>query len=296
MAPETPNGYTDDPSALARPMRQDLRRVDLVPRSAGHYDLVLPGGADATVRARDVDLRPFIPRIPRVARGNATLERIALSQREFNRYETALGAAEGAADLRVANNCLRQGLWEVIVSEFAPDHQRLARYHGWFDFPAAEYARLFEEINAVPYARVAAHVAQYPAMGGFEVPLAVLRRELSASGDLAVEAHLDDEVVRYPEQVRKAGLLVRPTAPQTYRAFVAPGADAVITAKFSEPGVYTNADPMRFDLSWIAHPASATWTTISAVSIACTSGAKRAPLVGCTCCSWATSASPSSGT
>jgi hypothetical protein len=147
----------------------------------------------------------------------------------------------------------------VIVSECETPTRRLKRYHGWFDFPAAEYARLYESVNGVPYARAEAHIARYPAMGGYAVPLTALRQEMRATDDLAVTAHLDDAVVRYPEQERKARLLVRPASPRTYRDFVAPGADAVVTAKFSEPGFYTNADPMRFDLSWLARPARATW-------------------------------------
>ncbi len=257
MTPEVPGA----PTTLRLPrLRQDLRRVVLRATGDGRYALHLPSAeAGGAAVGDNVDLRPFVP-FPRVARGNATLERIALSQREFNRYETDLGAAEGAPNLRLANNCLRQGLWEVIVSEFeSPGGRRLVRYHGWFDFPAQEYARLYTSINGVPYGPAAAHMAQYPAMGGFDVPLATLRQELSATAGLPVVAHLDEAIVRYPEQERKARLLVRPAAPRVYRDFMAPGADAVVTAKFSEPGIYTNADPMRFDLSWLAHPADATW-------------------------------------
>jgi hypothetical protein len=33
----------------------------------------------------------------------------------------------------------------------------------------------------------------------------------------------------------------------------------VTTAKFSEPGFYINADPVKFDLTWLAKPAAAQW-------------------------------------
>ena len=36
----------------------------------------------------------------------------------------------------------------------------------------------------------------------------------------------------------------------------------LVTAKFSEPGLYDSKDPMRFDLSWLGHPAEARWRWI----------------------------------
>ena len=60
-------------------------------------------------------------------------------------------------------------------------------FHGWFTFPREEYARLFEEVNGEKYAKTEKLLAAYPEMGGFEVPLATLRKQQGSEHKFAVE-------------------------------------------------------------------------------------------------------------
>src|SRR5215204_279228 len=113
---QEPNGYAGNPSTLERPLRQDLQSIALTARADGKFDIRLQPTADAP-HLEGVDLRPLIPRVPALAKGDPVLTRIALFQRELNRNETQFGAAPGTDDFRMANNCLRGGLWEVMLAK-----------------------------------------------------------------------------------------------------------------------------------------------------------------------------------
>jgi hypothetical protein len=224
MKPEQADGYPGNPTRPFGPLLQDFTSVKVAAKGGGHYELKLGPAADAP-DFKDVDLRPFVPRVPALARGDATLARIALMQREFNRNETRLGPVGEFAETKLANNCLRSGLWEVILEKKKDDGSTGMRYHGWFDFPKEEYAKVFEEANGVKFSDYEKELAQYPAMGGFVVPLEKLRTVVRDHEVAKFDLHLGDRMKQ-----------------------------PVTTAKFSEPGYYDSADPVKFDLAWLAHP------------------------------------------
>lgn len=253
---EEPRGYPDDPSPLAGALRQDLTVLDLHPKGEGRYDVSIGSESSSSPLLSNVDLRPFVPRVPLLARGNATLTRIALIQRELNRHETRYGPSAGNDDVRIANNCLRQGLWEVILAKKTPSGLA-TDYHCWFNFPKEDYARIFEQVNDVRYADYEKLLVEYPEIGGFPVPLEALRtieHEMDAG---PIETHAAEAVQRFPEQERKAKLVLTKGV-KTFADFVASANQPITTAKFSEPGFYNAADPTKFDLSWLASPTKLT--------------------------------------
>ena len=252
---QSPDGYKGNPASLLTPLRQDLTEIRLQRLPDGHYDVALGPSADAPT-AHDVDLRVFIPRIPDLAGNDAVLRRIALSQREFNRNEVSLGPVASADDMKLANNCLRAGLWEVMLVKKVDGSNKLT-FHGWFTFPREEYARLFEEVNGEKYAKTEKLLAAYPEMGAFEVPLATLRKQQGSEHKFAVETRPAGIPLRFSEQTRKAKLLLT-SGIATYGDFFANEHQPVTTAKFSEPGFYDSDNPMRFDLRWLANPVGAT--------------------------------------
>ena len=247
---------------LAGPDVRAFDRIELTRKAADAYAVALLP-ADASLALPAVDLRLLVPRIPAAARGNADLTKIALIQREFNRNEVH-NDLPGGLDFSIANNCLRQGLWEVKLAA-KRDGKTVPLYHGWFDFPAPEYARLFEEVNGVPYGPSQPLLAQYPQLAGLPVPLEKLRKVESETTLPALDLHPRDAVQRLPEQTGKMKLLLTP-AIATYGDFAAAANQPVTTAKFSEPGYYNPADPMKFDLSWLAHPVSGMARRVSSLS------------------------------
>ena len=254
MKPEQADGYPGNPTKPFGPLMQDYTSIKLSPKAGGHYELKLGPAADAPGFA-DVDLRPFVPRVPALAKGDATLTRIALMQREFNRNETKLGPVGDFAESKLANNCLRCGMWEVVLEKKKDDGTTGMKYHGWFDFPKEEYARIFEEANGVKFAEYEKSLAQYPAMGGFPVPLEKLRTVVKDQEVTKFDLHLGDKPDQLPEQKRKAHLLLNQGV-ATYADFVDAKKQPIATAKFAEPGFYDPKDPVKFDLTWLAHPKS----------------------------------------
>jgi hypothetical protein len=247
LKPEQPDGYRGNPTKPYGALRQDLTSLTFTQKGGGRYELRVGGAADAPIFA-DVDLRPFVPRVPALARGDATLTRIALMQREFNRSETKLGPVGDFAETKLANNCLRGCLWELILEKKKDDGSTGMTYHGWFDFPTATFADVFEQANGVKFADYQKLFLSYPEMAGFPVPLEKLRTVAAEQETAAIDVHAADPVFGLPEQKRKAHLLLTPGI-ATFGDFAAPAHQPVRTAKFSEPGYYDTDHPMSFDLA-----------------------------------------------
>jgi hypothetical protein len=228
--------------------RMELRRL-----ADGTYAVALLP-EDKTLALPPVDLRLLTPRLPSDARGSKELSTIALIQREFNRNEVHNDVA-GNLDFSIANNCLKEGLWEVKLAE-KKDGKVIPVFHAWLDFPKTEYARLLDSVSGMPDADAEPLVASYPKLAGLPVPLEKLRRVVSESPLPPLDLHLSEPLGRLPEQQGKAKLILTPGI-ATYGDFSSPARQPVVTARFSEPGFYNPDDPMKFDLSWLAHPVKA---------------------------------------
>lgn len=247
LRPEEAGGYKANPSTLKTPLRQDLTQLTLK-RGARGYDLALAG---SDLGLSGVDLALFVPRIPAYVRKNDDLARYALFQREFNRNEIKFGAVGDIADFKLANNCLKTGLWEIMLDQKVENGNAMV-YHAWFDFPRDEYERLFQELNGRPFAEHAKLLAEYPGIDGMPAPLAELRQVVSER-TVKCENLASEAPVKFGEQKRKAKLLLN-TNLATYADHWAPANQPVRTATFAEPGFYEPARPVSFDLSWLAQP------------------------------------------
>ena len=262
MAESAPLKLSLNAEKLSAPAGQTLpafETLELLPRGEGRYDVRLaPGdGAPSIERA---DLRLLVPRVPRLAKGNAALTRLALIQREFNRNEVHF-ALPGGQDLSIANNCLEQGRWEIKLSRAEAD-KTVTLYHAWFTFPKADYARLFEEINGLRYGDYDGIFAGYPGVGGFRLPLESLRAPKTEHELARLDRHASDPIQRLSEQQRKVKLLQTPDI-STYGDFTQPARQPVTMAKFNGPGVYDDKESMRFDLTWLAKPSRLVWRDVA---------------------------------
>lgn len=237
-----------------------FQSIELSRLPNGSYGVrLLPPEAGLELPA--VDLRLLVPRVPKTVRGSSPLAQIALIQREFNRNELHHDLP-GGLDFSLANNCLREGLWEVKLAQKSGG-KTVPVFHAWLDFPKPEYARLFGEVNSLPFAGVEPLLASYPKMEGLPVPLADLRRvEKETKLDVA-DLHLRDALQGLPEQQGKRKLILTPTV-ANYGDFSAAANQPIATARFSEPGVYNPKDPMKCELSWLAHPAGMTARSVRA--------------------------------
>jgi hypothetical protein len=257
---EEAGGYPGNPSTLALPLRQDLNAIELV-KTKDRYTLKVQGGTQPLVLA-DADLALFIPRVPSYARKNDDLLRFALLQREFNRNEIKFGPLGELADFKLANNCLKTGLWELMLDKKVETGNAMT-FHGWFAFPSDEYGRLFEAANGRPFTQCANILAQYPAITGMPAPLGELRKVLSERKS-PITNHSAEAPIRFGEQKRKAKLLLTSDI-ATYADYSAAKNQPIRTARFSEPGFYDSKNPVEFDLTWLASPASATLREVELV-------------------------------
>lgn len=259
IKPDVPSGYPDRVGRFEAPLRQDLTSLQLTGLGQGRYALRFSSGTEVPALP-EIDLRPFIPRVPLLAKEDPLLTRIALIQRELYRVQTRYPAPGRPETVFVTNNCLKSGLWEIGLDR-KDDQGALTYYHGWFTFPKTEYAQLFETLNGVPYSTVAADLENYPKLDGLPVPLARMRSVVSDIPLSAIDAHLGEPVDQFSEQARKVKLILTPNV-RTYGDWSAPDRQPIVTAKFSEPGIYDSKDPVRFDLAWLAHPTEAHWRSV----------------------------------
>jgi hypothetical protein len=230
--------------------------VELLPVGGGRYDVRLTPG-DSAPRLSGVDLTLLVPRVPRLARGNETLTRLALIQREFNRNEVHNPLPDGS-DFSIANNCLQRGLWEIKLVR-TDGGKTLNLFHAWFTFPQEEYARLFGLANdGLEEQKYDAEFANYPGMGGFELPLADLRSIRSEQKLQALDGHAADPLDRLPEQKNKTKW-IRTAGLDKYGDVVRTDSQPVTLAKFNVPGLYDPKESMQFDLAWLAHPKGLVW-------------------------------------
>jgi hypothetical protein len=272
---------TDTPAALKLPLKIESLTppagttlpswdtLELQPKTGGRYDVRLSPGADAP-SLHDADLSLLVPRVPGLARGNESLTRIALIQREFNRNEVHNPLPDGK-DLSIANNCLERGLWEIKLAK-SEGGKTVTLFHAWFTFPEQEYARLFREANAgLDYSRYERSFASYPGMGGFPQPLNDLRRVRTERELRELDAHGAQPLERLTEQTNKVKLL-RTAGIETYADIVRDEKQPITTAKFSVPGFYDPNAAMTFDLRWLGHPTKILWREVEGMR-----GAARFP-------------------
>ena len=251
---EEPTGYPGNPSTLAAPLRQDLGSATLIAKDDGRFDLELGSGSSA-IALRGADLALLVPRLPAYVGKDENLVAYAALQREFNRNEVKFGAVTGADEFRLANNCLKQGLWEVMLDK-KTDQGTAMTFHGWFPFPADGYVKVFERVNGVPYEGCRKVMESYPKIDGMPAPLDALRKVESEKKGLVPVALLDEPVVRFGEQKRKAKLLLTEGI-ASYRDYTDEKKQPIRSASFVEPGLYDAKQPVSFDLRWLASPKEA---------------------------------------
>ncbi len=255
VTPEEPKGYPGNPSTLATPLRQDIEKIRFEKNDDGTYSLLFPTAASGREIAPvdRVDLRAFVPRIPKIATGDSTWALYALIQREFNRHETKYERERST--VRLANNCLVQGMWEILVDRVEPTGSK-CEFHGWFSFPKDEYTRLFEEQNSLRYSDYRKSLEEYPHLDGMAAPLEKLRTVVEESPSFVPTVDRDGAPLLLPEQKRKANLVLSPRV-AAYRDFHDPKNQPVKTAIFSEPGYYNINASVSFDLGFLAAPRAA---------------------------------------
>lgn len=236
--------------------RYNGRRLRLVQKDRTHFDFVFEPGdeATATVVFRDVDASLMTPSLPEWAKADPGIERIALTDRQWNRQQVSFDARSSHIEVRggdgwekehlakaeLAKNCLNAGLWEVLL--FTEEGgQKALYYQGWFTFPMGHYKALVEQSTGLSYWEHWWKLEHWddPQADGVTVDLAKLR---TVRSERAVPAEFDpnERVIAAGEQVRK----VRTTIAENIRRWGDfTGGREVHFATFRPPGYYDVKKP-----------------------------------------------------
>jgi hypothetical protein len=249
--------YPEDPAARSVHHGQyNGRRLTLVRKDDTHFDFVLEPATPHTARVvfRDVDVARMTPGLPAWTKGDAGLQRIALTDRQWNRQqvrfdrgsphlEVSGGNGFEEANLfsaELAKNCLNAGLWEVLL--FAKeDGQKALVYQGWFTFPLGHYQRLFERNTGLPYWRHWYYLEHWFDPAGTPVRLDGLRR-VTREREVPATFDRDEAILAAGEQARKRRTLIAENL-LTWGDFTE--GHKVRFATFVPPGRYSVAQPWK---------------------------------------------------
>jgi hypothetical protein len=210
--------YAEDPANRSLQHGQyQGRRLVLTLRGGTRFDFVFESDHPdvSTIAVRDIDVALITPNLPQWTKGDPALERIALTDRQWNRQQVSFERSsphvevsggdgferERLSHVDLAKNCLNAGLWEIqlFVQEGG---QKALYYQGWFTFPLGHYRALFETNTGLPYAEHAHYLEHWFDPTGTVMPLAKLRRVLEER-EVATRWDPSEPIIAAGEQVRK---------------------------------------------------------------------------------------------
>lgn len=250
--------YPEDPADKSINYgRYSDRELRLVKRDATHFDFVFESGHPhvATVAFRNVDVSLMTPGEPLWTKRDPNLERIALTDRQWNRQQVSFAPRSEHLEVSggngferdnliegdLAKNCLNAGLWEVLLYD-KEDGQKRLYYQGWFTFPLGHYKAIFEHNTGVSYWEHWYKLEHWSNPAGIELNLDGLRTVLDQRTTQA--KFLSHEAIfAYGEQRRKLRALDLHNL-LTWGDFP-PAASAIRFPTFAPPGRYFVTRPWK---------------------------------------------------
>ena len=240
--------YPEDPADRSAYFGQYKgRTLKLVAGDETHFDFIFesPHKHVATVVFRNVDVALMTPSLPEWCKTDDGLERIALTDRQWNRQQVRFEVNSPLVEVtggdgfekdrlysaELAKNCLNAGLWEVLL--FVKENDRKTLYYqGWFTFPLGQYARIFEKNTGLAYRKHWYKLEHWSDPHGIPFAIDTLR-EVKSEKTVESRFDPDERLLASGEQVRKrrttdaANVLAWKDFydghPVTFAAFVPPG-------------------------------------------------------------------------
>jgi hypothetical protein len=251
--------YPEDPADRSIEYgRYGDRHLKLVRRDATHFDFVFESRHShvATIDFKNIDVGLMTPSEPGWTKADPNLERIALTDRQWNRQQVSF--ALGSEHLEVtggngferksliqadlAKNCLNAGLWEVLLYD-REDGQKALYYHGWFTFPLGYYKTIFEHNTGLSYWKHWYYLEHWFDPAGLKLDLARLRTVLSQR-TVPAEFLLREPIFAYDEQQRKLRTLDLHDL-VTWGDFFTAAGEGIRFPTFAPPGRYFVSKPWK---------------------------------------------------
>ncbi|GAC1468971.1 MAG: hypothetical protein NVSMB9_12210 [Isosphaeraceae bacterium] len=256
--------YPEDPANRSLHFSQySGRRLRLVRKDETHFDFVFEPTTPhtATVIVHDVDVSLMTPGEPAWTKDDPHLERIALTDRQWNRQQVRFDARStrveisggdgfevaNVASAELAKNCLNAGLWEILL--FVREKGEKALYYqGWFTFPMGHYKRLFERNTGVSYWKHWYKMEHWSDPAGEPLRLDTLRRVVRER-EVPAAHDPNEPLIVAGEQIRKRRTSDAKNV-RTWRDFF--DGRKVRFATFAPPGRYFVNKPWKNNYQSIA--------------------------------------------
>lgn len=202
-----------------------------------------------TISIKSINLSEFIPTIPDAIKSDNYLSLLSCVNQEWNRNQVKFEDGEfsttvpNIARIDVARNCLNAYLWEIIIY-IEEDGKTVPYTHGWFDFPHALYAELFEIKNNKPFKIYANFLENWVDPESKKVNLSSLRTVI----DTINIQFSDKSDAMYPlaaARLKKRKEIIQPVNFKTMKDLQS---DSTLFATFSPPGKYNKKDPRKTEL------------------------------------------------
>lgn len=223
------------------------RSLKLIRKDATHFDFILrPSNPHtAAVCLRNIDVSLMVASRPSWISGNRKLEKIALTDREWNRQQVAFTRDSGHVEVtggngfesenlysaELANNSLSAGLWEILLYTNEGGGKKLY-YQGWFTFPLGHYKKLFEGKTHLNYWSYWRRIEHWTSPEGTLAELPVLR-EVKTQRQIPAKFLVDENILAAGEQLDKMRTVIArnlvtwrdffSSEPIRFAAFVSPG-------------------------------------------------------------------------
>ncbi len=238
--------------------RYSDRYLKLVERDATHFDFNFESkhSYGATIEFNNIDVALTTPGVPAWTKGDPNLERIALTDRQWNRQQASF--ARGSEHLEVsggngferdhlieadlAKNCLNAGLWEVLLYD-REDGRKTLYYHGWFTFPLGYYKEIFGHNTGLSYWKHWYYLEHWFNPAGLKLNLARLRTVLDQRTAPA-EFLSRERIFAYGEQRAKLRFLDLGDL-STWGDFFSPAGLKISFPTFAPPGRYFVSKPWK---------------------------------------------------
>lgn len=235
----------------------------LKPLDDQRFDLSFYTNTQDTITLPALPLHTWVPILPERLRGDAYLSQLSLINQEWNRNQVSFRGTDfqsTTADVvrvDLARNCLQAYLWEIIVYT-QKEGKELPFAHGWFDFPASVYERLFEENNQQSFDDLRSFLVDWQDPASQSIDPERLRQVVA---EHSVQ-FADSSDAMYPlggARTKKIKEIIVPTTFTTMRDLQT---DSTTFATFTPPGFYNRADPRRTELGRFVYLKKAHWRTV----------------------------------
>ena len=202
-----------------------------------------------TIKLENINVSELIPTIPDHIKSDDYLSYVSCINQEWNRNQVKFDAGQfkstipNVTRVDLARNCLNAYLWEVIL--YTEENKKTVPYaHGWFDFPQAEYARLFEKKNDIPFSKFQKPLENWVEPESKKVDFSNLR-VIRDTIDIEFQ-DLSDAM--YPIKGARKKKYKEIIYPDTFSTMRDLQSDSTLFATFSPPGIYNKNDPRKTEL------------------------------------------------